>query len=171
MKFRWRIFISGILVGSVGPLAVLLKTTTVHLFGYDFYLLWLFPLCLALMMTEFFPPFLSAVFFICLSLFNIGIFGGFGYFLGLTIEAVKAENTFKKKVRVGVGYLLLSFFVFVLLFGCGLSFTFVVQEFLINGKWLKGSGYFLIMTALFIGIISLFKVFSRKTKFERNPLR
>ena len=167
MKIRSKATLLGCLFGCIGLFFILPYHYLTNTAG-DKVLIFFFPLSLAFMMTEFFSPFLSALFFICLLVFNLGMFGGFGYFLGLTIEAVKAKSTFKKKMGVLIGYLLLSFFVFILLLGCGLSFTFVVQEFLVNWNWLKGTGYFLILAALFIGITSLFKIFSRKAKFRTS---
>ncbi|MDO8526650.1 MAG: hypothetical protein Q7T03_03065 [Deltaproteobacteria bacterium] len=154
-------FALGILVGSFGPLSAILLPMISRWIGsnegYDYFLLCLFPLSLSLMLTEFFPPFLSALFFICMSFFNIVMFAGFGYLLGLTLEKIRVENSVKKKVKQLIVYSFLSLIGLILFFGSGLFFSFVVQEFLVNGKWLKGIFYLFLFLVFIFGEVVLFK--------------
>lgn len=113
MRLRWRLCIFGFIVGSIGPLAVVLTTTEIPLFGYTLFPLRLFPLSLALLDSEFLPRVFAALLLSALSTINIMMYGSIGFISGWFVEKRKVW----KCVRGRQGIIVDHLFGFAVFFG------------------------------------------------------
>lgn len=94
MKLRWKLFILGILIGSVGPLSSLFVQQVysfLNLVGIDTdsFFLTVYPFSLIGMAFDGAPSSVQIVVIVVLSTLNLGFFGGIGFLLGWFLEKLK----------------------------------------------------------------------------------
>ena len=110
MRLRFKMLFLGALIGGVGPLIVLLdgafdNLILYNLFGnnqgeYQGFLVFFFPLSIALMATEGMTVFWASALFAFLTAINLLMYGSAGFVCDLLLEFFHGMGIFEKRSRI-----------------------------------------------------------------------